>query len=216
MTSCALVCETKNQTRIWSWIQGIELLIESARLGVNPATEVILPEQARTVMDEVFRGVPNCKLMLWIGSRNQNHVIQREIARIAGSDKRVVLMVKNQPWSSEDHWEGIVGHVLSGGIDKNRIILCHRGFIPNGINPCGYKNVPDYAMAMRIKNTSQLPMIFDPSHTGGEVKKVIQITGEAMKHAFNGIIVEVHPDPVHALTDAKQQLTWKEFDQLTI
>ena len=154
--------------------------------------------------------------MLWIGARNQNHYIQREIARVAASDKRVLLMVKNQPWSNEDHWEGIVGHVLSGGIDKARVILCHRGFIPNGVNPFGYKNVPDYEMAMRIKHTSGLPMIFDPSHTGGTVDKVLQIMDEAMKHEFDGIIVEVHPDPTHALTDAKQQLTWKEFDQLRV
>lgn len=196
--------------------RGIELLIEAAKLGVNPATEVILPEQARAVMDAVFSEIPKTRLMLWIGSRNQNHVIQREIARVAASDKRVVLMVKNQPWPNEDHWEGIAGHILSGGIPKNRTILCHRGFTPNGINPHRYKNVPDFEMAMRIKRKTGLPMIFDPSHTGGVVKNVIQIMGEAMKHSFDGIIVEVHPDPIHALTDAKQQLTWKEFDQLPI
>jgi len=59
-------------------------------------------------------------------------------------------------------------------------------------------------------------MIFDPSHTGGSVDKVLQIMEEAGKHAFDGIIVEVHPDPTHALTDVKQQLTWKQFDRLHV
>ena len=175
-----------------------------------------MPEHAKMAMTAVFSAVPKARLMLWIGSRNQNHYIQREIARVAARDKRVILMVKNQPWSNEDHWEGIVGHVLSGGIDKDRVVLCHRGFMPNGVNPHGYKNVPDYAMAMRIKEKTGLTMIFDPSHTGGAVAKVLQIAREAKRYDFDGVIVEVQRDPVHALTDAKQQLTWKQFDQLTV
>ncbi len=195
---------------------GLEFLVAAARAGVNPATEVIMPEHAKMAMTAVFSAVPKARLMLWIGSRNQNHYIQREIARVAARDKRVILMVKNQPWSNEDHWEGIVGHVLSGGIDKDRVVLCHRGFMPNGVNPHGYKNVPDYAMAMRIKEKTGLTMIFDPSHTGGAVAKVLQIAREAKRYDFDGVIVEVHRDPVHALTDAQQQLTWKQFDQLTV
>lgn len=195
---------------------GLPLLVAAARAGINPATEVLVPEQARIAVLTVLAAVPSAHLLLWIGSRNQNHQIQREIARVAASDSRVLLMVKNQPWRSEDHWEGIVGHVLGGGIEKNRVILCHRGFAPNGGNAHGYKNVPDFNMAMRIKRKSGLRMIFDPSHTGGTAKKVLSIMDEAAKHAFDGIIVEVHPNPARALTDAKQQLTWKQFDRLPI
>lgn len=194
--------------------RGINLLIDAARMGIHPATEVILPEQARAVMDAVLSEVPDTTLLLWIGARNQNHVIQREISRVVASDSRVMLMVKNQPWNSEDHWDGIVGHVLSSGINPRNVLLCHRGFIPNGINPRGYKNVPDFDMAMRVKAKSGLRMIFDPSHTGGSVDNVLQIAKEANNHQFDGMIVEVHPDPSHALTDAKQQLTWKQFDTI--
>jgi len=194
--------------------KGIDFLIQAAKLGVNPATEVLIPEHAKLIMDKVLSKVPNTKLLLWIGARNQNHYIQREIARVAATDKRVFLMVKNQPWVSKDHWEGIIGHVLDGGISKDRLILCHRGFIPNGVNPHGYRNVPEYSMAMRIKDKTGLPMIFDPSHTGGSVPNVMRVAQEAAKHDFNGIIVEVHHNPKNALTDAKQQLTWEEFDSL--
>jgi 3-deoxy-D-arabino-heptulosonate 7-phosphate (DAHP) synthase len=196
--------------------RGLKLLVAAAKAGVNPATEVILPEHAKMAMKAVFAAVPRARLMLWIGSRNQNHIIQRKIATAVAGDRRVTLMVKNQPWTSEDHWEGIVSHVLGGGVSHDRVMLCHRGFVPNGINPHGYKNVPDYAMAMRIKEKTGLPMLFDPSHTGGAVVKVLQVAREAKAHHFDGVIVEVHRDPIHALTDAKQQLTWKEFDQLTI
>ena len=194
--------------------KGINLLIETAKQGVNPATEVLTAEQAKIVMKKLFSKVPDTKLLLWIGARNQNHFIQREIAKVASSDKRVYLMIKNQPWMNEDHWEGIVQHVLEGGISKDRLILCHRGFAPNGVNPNGYRNIPEYDMSMRIKDKTQLPMIFDPSHSGGSVEKVLQIGKEATKHNFDGFIVEVHHDPKNALTDASQQLTWEQFDEL--
>jgi len=193
---------------------GIELLIAAARAGVNPATEVLIPEQAKVIMDRVFSEVPDAKLMLWIGARNQNHYIQREIARVAGRDERVSLLVKNQPWVNEEHWEGIISHVLDGGISQERVILCHRGFAPNGHNPYGYRNVPEFDMAMRIKEKMGLPMVFDPSHTGGSVANVMKISEQAREHNFDGAIVEVHHDPKNALTDAKQQLTWEEFDGL--
>ena len=195
--------------------EGIPLLIEAAKQGVNPSTEVIIPEHAQKVIDAVLPNSPKeTKLLIWIGARNQNHYIQQEIARVAASDKRVYLMVKNQPWVSRDHWEGIIEHCLAGGINPDRLIICHRGFIPNGENPNEYRNVPDFDMAFEIKNKTNLPMIFDPSHTGGTVENVFKIAKEASMYPFDGLIVEVHPNPTLAKTDAKQQLTWEEFDKL--
>lgn len=195
---------------------GIPLLLEAVKMKLNPATEVLLPEQAKTIMDIVLPKLgKDGKLLLWIGARNQNHHIQQKIAQIASSDKRVFLMVKNQPWPDETHWEGIIEHVLAGGVNKDNLILCHRGFIANGHpNPLGLRNIPDYEMSMRIKEKVCLPMIFDPSHTGGSVDNVLYIAKEASKHSFDGVIVEVHPNPTVALTDAKQQLRWDQFDAL--
>jgi len=194
--------------------RGINLLLEAARTGINPATEVLLPDQAKKVIYTFFSAFENMRLLLWIGSRNQNHYIQREIARVVAIDKRVFLMVKNQPWESQEHWEGIINHVLEGGIDKNNLILCHRGFLPNGVNPHHYRNVPNFEMSMKMKEKFGLPIIFDPSHTGGNVVNVMKVARQAAEYDFDGMIIEVHPDPSNALTDAKQQLTWKQFDRL--
>lgn len=193
---------------------GIPLLIEAVKKGVNPATEVLLPQHARAIMKAVTPVLKNRKLLLWIGSRNQNHQIQQEIARIVSKDKRVFLLVKNQPWVDEKHWEGIIEHVLAGGISRENLIICHRGFTPNGHNPFGLRNVPDYEMSMRIKSKANLPMVFDPSHTGGSVFNVLKLANEASGHDFDGVMVEVHTDPINALTDVKQQLTWVQFDKL--
>ncbi|MBU0999790.1 hypothetical protein KKE78_00130 [Patescibacteria group bacterium] len=192
----------------------IPFLTEVVKMGINPAIEVLLPSHAKAVMDAVLPVLKNGKLLLWIGSRNQNHLIQQQIAKVASKDKRVVLMVKNQPWADEKHWEGIIEHVLAGGISRDCLILCHRGFIPNGHNPLKLRNMPDYEMSMRIKMKTDLPIVFDPSHTGGSIPNILEMTKQAAKHDFDGVMVEVHVNPQNALTDAKQQLTWEQFDKL--
>lgn len=196
--------------------KGIPLLLEAVKMSINPATEVIMPKHARAVINAVLPKLKkNGKLLIWIGARNQNHYAQQEIARLASQDKRILLMVKNQPWPDQSHWEGIVEHVLAGGISRKNLILCHRGFIANDhLNPRGFRNIPDYEMSKKIKGKTSLPMLFDPSHTGGSVDNVMHISTEASKHSFDGIIVEVHPNPAVALTDAKQQLNWEQFDEL--
>lgn len=195
--------------------QGLSLLAQVAKLGVNPALEVILPEHAKAAMDAVLPVLgKQGKLLLWIGSRNQNHIVQRKIAKIASKDPRVILLVKNQPWVNEEHWEGIIGHALSGGVKQENLLNCHRGFSPNGQNPLGLRNVPDFEMSMKLKAKTNVPILFDPSHTGGSVANVFEMVKQAANHNFDGILVEVHPNPQAALTDAKQQLTWEQFDEM--
>lgn len=193
---------------------GLKLMVMAAKAGINPGTEVMLPEHAKAVIEKLLPVIKNGKLLIWIGARNQNHFIQREIGKIAGSDKRIVLMLKNQVWHNEKHWEGIIEHTLSSGISEDQLILCHRGFTPSGDNPHGYRNMPDYDMAIRIKERYKLPMIFDPSHTGGSVEKVFQIAKEADLHGFDGYMIEVHPNPKIAQSDSNQQLTWKQYKEL--
>lgn len=191
--------------------EGIGMIVEAAKMGINVGLEPLMPDHAAKVAEAVMNATKEGKLLLWIGARNQNHIIQREIARIAAQDKRITLMVKNQIWHNEKHWEGIIEHVLTGGIPKERLLIGHRGFAPTGDNPHGYRNIPDYDMCMRMKEKFNLPIIFDPSHTGGSVENVVRIFHEANQFDFDGYIVEVHPNPKVAKSDANQQLTWEQF-----
>lgn len=193
--------------------EGIPWITDAAKLGIAMATEVLLPEQAERVAQSVLVDAKAEELILWIGSRNQNHLNQQGIAR-AVNDRRVKLMIKNQPWSDISHWEGIVNHVIQAGFPKERVILCHRGFCPNGSpNPLGLRNIPDWEMAARLKEATKLPMIIDPSHIGGTVNNVFATTREALRWNFDGFITEVHPNPTQALTDKNQQLNFEQFDR---
>ncbi len=193
---------------------GIPLMVDAVKQGVNPGTEVLTPHQAEVVMDRVLSASPEAHVLLWLGARNQNHFIQQEIAHIVSLDKRAFLLVKNQPWISEDHWEGIIEHVLAGGVSRDNLIICHRGFVPTGDNPLRLRNIPDFEMSMRLKGKMKLPMIFDPSHSGGSVPNVFELAKEAGRFDLDGVMIEVHHDPKNALTDSKQQITWEEFDEI--
>jgi len=111
---------------------------------------------------------------------------------------------------------GIVRHLESVGFPLERILLCHRGFHPDGMkNLQGLRNIPDWEMVRRVKEQTGLPMIIDPSHVGGTVDKVIKIATEASETGlFDGLLIEAHPTPTVARTDAKQQLTILQLEQL--
>lgn len=196
--------------------EGISLLVEAAKMGLNPATEILVPSQAEAVMNGVLPSLPDGgKLMLWIGARNQNHYIQQEIARVASRDPRVCLMLKNQPWPSESHWEGIAEHALEGGIAPENLFMCHRGFTPDSQNnDRNLRNVPDSDMAMRIREKTRLRMLLDLSHIAGAVDKLDEIAQDTLTHAYDGMVIEVHHNPRFAWTDAKQQITWDQLDTL--
>jgi len=198
--------------------QGISWFIDTAiKHNIPLATEVIIPEHVTAILKELNKRQSPPKLILWLGSRNQNHLIQTEIARIINqhAPKDTLLLIKNQPWRNQKHWEGIVTHVLASGLSKNRIILCHRGFQPDGReNPSKFRNLPDFDMAMAVKKTTSLPMLLDPSHIGGTVDNVLKTINDARSFDFDGLMIEVHPKPAVALSDAKQQLDIFQFKKL--
>jgi 3-deoxy-D-arabino-heptulosonate 7-phosphate (DAHP) synthase len=194
---------------------GLPLLKKVAEAGINPGLEVIMPEHVTLAMDTALPHLrEGGNLLLWIGARNQNHMLQKEVARLCQRDPRVMLMVKNQPWPSEDHWVGIIEHVLETGFPKERLLNCNRGFTTAGENPKGFRNVPDFAMMDRVRARTGVPVIYDPSHMGGTVPNVFEIAKMAVGQDIAGIIVEVHHDPANAKVDKNQQVTWPEFDKL--
>lgn len=197
--------------------KGIPWLSEVTSMGMTVATEILMPDQLTQLIKGIGKKGDLSKVLLWIGSRNQNHLIQREIARIIKEKmpKNVKLLIKNQAWTDERHWLGIVDHIIGSGISPRRLILCHRGFsLGNERNPNNFRNMPNFEMAMRVKKITGLPMLIDPSHIGGSVENVFKVIEMAKKNNFDGMMIEAHPAPIEAKSDAKQQLTFGELDRL--
>lgn len=190
----------------------------ASKEGHTPAAEAMTGEQA----EKLVKAVDGSRLIIWIGARNQNQFDQEAIGRAVAGVPQVMLMSKNPMWYGQDAWEGAIEWMIKGGADPKQLLLCHRGFAPGpGQDNQGLRNIPDFNMAMAMKQKTGFPTIFDPSHSGGSVPKVFELAEKATAYqsrdglSFDGIMVEVYPgDPAMALSDKDQQLTWPQFDQL--
>lgn len=191
------------------WMSLPLLLEETIPKGMMPATEILSAEHAHMIVHALQHYGEDAQMLVWLGSRNQNHIEQQRISKILTTGpKGLLLMFKNQMWEDEKHWLGICEHLLLGGMPRERLLTCHRGFSPGkSPNPKNYRNLPDFDMAMRVKEKLGIPMLLDPSHIGGSRDNVIHLCSLAAPYDFDGYMIEMHRDPDNAKTDAKQQLS---------
>jgi 3-deoxy-7-phosphoheptulonate synthase len=143
--------------------------------------------------------------VIQVGARNmQNFDLLRELGR---TNKPILLKrglastIKELLMSAE--------YILAGG-NKN-VILCERGIRTFETYT---RNTLDISAVPVIQELSHLPIIIDPSHSCGVSRYVKALSMAAAASGANGIIVEVHNDPAHALCDGAQSLTPAQFDDL--
>lgn len=148
---------------------------------------------------------------LWLGARTTaNPFMVEEIANaLRGTDTR--LLVKNPVSPDVRLWLGAIERLQQAGIE--RLAAVHRGFSMYHNN--GYRNAPLWEVAMELRREQPtLPILCDPSHMGGRADLVAPIAHAAMQLDYDGLMVEVHPHPAQALTDARQQITPADFRTL--
>ncbi|MGQ9620932.1 MAG: chorismate mutase, partial [Bacteroidales bacterium] len=142
--------------------------------------------------------------LLWIGARTSvNPFTVQEIAdALNGVD--VIVLVKNPINPDIDLWTGAIERIARAGIKKLGAI--HRGF--SAFEKTAYRNQPNWQIPIELRRRIPgLPILCDPSHIGGARKYIFEISQKAMDLNFDGLVIESHPDPDHALSDAAQQIT---------
>ncbi len=98
---------------------------------------------------------------------------------------------------------------------KNKnVILCLRGIRTFENIENGFRNTPDLTSILELKEKTRLPVIFDPSHSGGNSKYVIPISKAALILGADGLLVEVHHKPDKAFCDGRQSITLSQLDEL--
>ncbi|MBQ6068641.1 MAG: bifunctional 3-deoxy-7-phosphoheptulonate synthase/chorismate mutase type II [Bacteroidales bacterium] len=149
--------------------------------------------------------------VLWIGARTTaNPFMVQEVAE-AMRGSAATVMVKNAPSPDVQLWLGAVERLRQVGISD--IMAVHRGFdlFKNG----GYRNNPLWEVPIELRRLApELPMLCDPSHIAGCRGPIATLSQMALNLGFDGLMIEVHPHPDKALTDAGQQITPKELEQL--
>jgi chorismate mutase len=165
--------------------------------GLKTATEVAT---AKHVYEALKFGID----IMWIGARTSgNPFSMQELAEaITGVD--VTVLIKNPVNPDVELWHGAYERIQKAGI-KN-IGLIHRGF--TSYEKLRYKNQPLWQLPIEMKRRlPNIPMICDPSHIAGTREYLLEIAQKSLDLDYDGLMIEVHPDPDVALSDAKQQIT---------
>ena len=174
--------------------------------GLLTATEVANPKHVELALKNDID-------LLWIGARTTvSPFIVQEIAEaLKGTDK--IVLVKNPVNPDLALWLGAVERLHTSNIDKLGII--HRGF--STYEKTRYRNNPEWEIPIDLQNQfPDLPLILDPSHIAGRRDIIFDLCQTALDLNFDGLMIETHHDPDNAWSDAKQQITPKTLDQLTI
>jgi len=140
-----------------------------------------------------------------VGARNmQNYFLLRALGEV----QKPVLLKRGMSATIEELLLS-AEYILSGG--NYNVILCERGI---RTFETYLRNTLDIAAIPVIKKLSHLPIVADPSHGTGRRDKVPPMARAAVAAGADGLLIEVHNDPDHALSDGAQSLTPGEFNQL--
>jgi len=177
--------------------EGIRILLEVRKRTGMPIVTEIMDIAHLPLFEEVD--------VIQVGARNmQNFELLKELGRI---DKPILLKrglannLKELLMSAE--------YIMSGG--NERVILCERGVRTFETYT---RNTLDLSAVAVLHELSHLPVVVDPSHATGAARYVKPMALAAAACGADGLMIEVHNDPPHALCDGPQSLTPEQFDDV--
>lgn len=178
--------------------EGLKILAEvRAETGLRVASEITSPAYAG-LMDEYVD-------IVQIGARNMQNF---ELLKCVGAMKKPVILKRGLS-STIEEWLMSAEYILSEGND--RVILCERGI--RTFEPYT-RNTLDLSAIPVLKALTHLPVMIDPSHATGIREKVSPMARAAVAAGADALIIEVHHEPEHALSDGPQSLYPQQFGQL--
>lgn len=178
--------------------EGLEYLAEAREQTGLPIVAEIM---SQTQLDVMVKYVD----VLQVGARNmQNYNLLRAI----GETRTTVLLKRGLSATIEELLMS-AEYILSGG--NKQVMLCERGIRTYETST---RNTTDINAIPVLKNFTHLPVILDPSHSTGHADYVAAVARAAIAAGADGLIVEVHPDPAHALSDGKQSLKPEKFAEM--
>lgn len=181
-------------------IEGLRVLAEArAETGLPVVTEVMESDLVETVADSAD--------LLQIGSRNmQDFPLLRAVGQ--NSSGRPVLLKRGLAATIEE-WLLAAEYIVAAG--NPNVILCERGI--RSFDP-HTRNVLDISCVPLLRELTHLPIIVDPSHATGRRELVPAMARASIAAGADGLMLEVHTDPEHALCDGRQSLTFTQLQSV--
>ncbi len=178
--------------------EGLHMLAEAKKeTGLPIVSEIMSPQDI-----EVFEEMVD---VIQVGARNmQNFDLLRQLGRLSKP-----ILLKRGLSSTIEEWLMSAEYILAGG--NEQVILCERGIRTFETYT---RNTIDLSAIPAVKKLSHLPVIVDPSHAAGKWWMVAPLAKAAVAVGADGLMIEVHNDPVHALSDGQQSITPEGFDTI--
>jgi 3-deoxy-7-phosphoheptulonate synthase len=178
--------------------EGLEILARAReRTGISIVTELMDTDNADAV-EEIAD-------IIQIGTRNmQNFSLLRRVSRA-----RKPVLLKRGMSATLEEWLMAAEYVMAGG--NYQVVLCERGVRTFSDHS---RNTLDLSVIPPVKKLSHLPILVDPSHGTGKRDYVPPMALASLAAGADGLLIEVHPDPDHALSDGAQSLDFAAFERL--
>ena len=178
--------------------EGLDLLkIARKETGLPIVTEIMSARMLERFVEDVD--------LIQVGARNmQNFELLKELGRT-----NVPVLLKRGLSATIEEWLMAAEYIMAGGNDN--VILCERGIRTFETYT---RNTLDLSAIPAVKKLSHLPVIVDPSHAAGLWWMVEPMAKAAVAAGADGLIIEVHNDPEHALCDGAQSLKAERFARL--
>ena len=177
--------------------KGLELLSEAKRATGLPIVTEIMEAAHLPLFEDVD--------VIQVGARNmQNFELLKEL----GQTRKTILLKRGMANTLEELLMS-AEYIMAGG--NNNVILCERGIRTFETYT---RNTLDLSAVPVLRRLTHLPVVVDPSHGTGHADLVPAMSVAAAVAGADGLIIEVHNDPPHALCDGKQSLTPQQFDEL--
>ena len=177
--------------------EGLELLSVAKRETGLPLVSEITNENQLDLFEDVD--------VIQVGARNMQNY---ELLKALGKTHKTILLKRGLANTLEELLMS-AEYILAGG--NERVILCERGIRTFESHT---RNTLDISAVPALHEMTHLPVIVDPSHSTGRADYVKPMTAAAVACGADGIMVEVHNDPPHALCDGAQSLTPDQFDEV--
>lgn len=178
-------------------VKGLEILLA---VGKELDMPVVTELMSETHIDD-FKDVD----VIQIGARNMQNF---DLLKAVGKTDKPVLLKRGLAATMEE-WLMSAEYIMSEGND--RIILCERGIRTYETYT---RNTLDLSAIPLMKEKTHLPIIVDPSHTSGISRLVRPMSLASAGAGADGLMIEVHNDPSHALCDGAQSLRPEQFDEV--
>src|SRR5512138_589706 len=178
--------------------EGLEYLAEAREQTGMPMVVEIM---SQTQLDVMVKYVD----VLQVGARNMQNF---NLLRALGETRKSVLLKRGLSATIEELLMS-AEYILAGG--NKQVMLCERGI---RTFETATRNTTDINAIPVLKNLTHLPVILDPSHATGHSDYVTAIARAAIAAGADGLIIEVHPDPAHAVSDGKQSLKPEMFAEM--